>query len=375
MIFVLESASNMQLRLPELVEKNKKRLERPRNSVKYLYLIGIFIDQRRWSNKFTVSLNFSRIQLALDMMRTAQTIVLNLIFLCILFHSQGQSYSCANSNTGFLERALGEWKVATKDRIAVDEYEENNGTAIVSRSIEGCGISISFRGTYKKKPYAREAIITGLDSVRIQMVSMDSEHGGFLTYDGQLVNDTLKVTWYRNKEKGKLISMHKLYFIDTNVFDFSSFLSTDYGKTWALTHQRLFEKEPSKPTSNFFAVIVRDLDTSIDWYSKVLGFTVVNRNTLSNRGTDVANLENGKNRLELIQLETSLSPFSVLESKQKMQGLFKIGFSVDDIESYIATLRSINPDFDERVVTDPVSEKSTIVFKDPDGNRVQLFEE
>lgn len=309
------------------------------------------------------------------MIQTAQTIALNLLFLCILFHSQGQSYSCSNRNASFLEGAIGEWQVATKDRIAVGKYEENNGTARISPSIEGCGISISFRGTYKEKPYAREAIVTGFDSTRIQMVSMDSEHGGFLTYDGQLDSDTLKVTWYRNKENGKLLSMYKLYFIDANEFYFSSFLSTDYGKTWALTHQRLFERKPSKPINTFFAAIVKDLDTSIAWYSQVLGFTVVNRTTLANRGTDVANLENGKNRLELIQIETSLSPASVLESKQKMQGLFKIGFSVNDIESYIAILRSINPYFDERVVTDPVSGKSTIVFKDPDGNRIQLFEE
>lgn len=285
-----------------------------------------------------------------------------------------QTYSCANENYKFLKKALGEWEVQTRDRVAVGEYENNEGMATVVPSIEGCGISISFRGIYKGKDYSRIATITGLDSTRVQMVAMDSEHGGFSTYEGQIEDEQLEVKWFREKEVGRLETKYLLSFINESEFEFSSYLSND-GETWALTHQRNFKKILARPQACFIALIVKDLDASIKWYSELLGFTVVNQNNLESRGIFMANLASGKNRLELIQIDSSVSSDELLEPKQKMQGFFKAGFLVKALEPYIAQLKDWDPNFNESIVSDPVSGQKMIVFKDPDGNRIQLFEE
>lgn len=174
------------------------------------------------------------------------TSILCLVFLCVSARSiHAQEFTCRNSNYDFLKRAIGSWSTQTRDRVAVGEYEANEGAATIESSIQGCSIQISFSGTFRGKPYARETIIAGLDSVRIQMVSMDSEHGGFLTYEGQIKNETLEVKWFRNKEKGKLQSKYIMHFKSDQAFNFSSFLSTDYGKTWDLTHERIFSRKSS----------------------------------------------------------------------------------------------------------------------------------
>ena len=104
------------------------------------------------------------------------------------------------------------------------------------------GIKETFRGTYKNKTYAREVVITGLDSINAQMISLDSEHGSFSIFEGQLKNNKMTTYWYRNKDKKKLQSKYILSFKDSNNFEFSSFLSQDYGRSWALTHKRIYHK-------------------------------------------------------------------------------------------------------------------------------------
>lgn len=150
-------------------------------------------------------------------------------------------YTCANANYEFLSQALGQWDVETKDRIRPGEYESNSGKAIIQPSIEGCGITISYRGTYKSRPYAREVNITGQES-SVQMVTLDSEHGTYSLLEGYVDNGVLEVTWFRNKEVGKLRSKYVMTFIDQDTFEFSSFLSTDYSETWTLTHERIYTR-------------------------------------------------------------------------------------------------------------------------------------
>lgn len=299
--------------------------------------------------------------------------------LAILFHAIGQDFSCKNGNYEFLAPAIGDWEVATKDRIAVGEYEENIGTATVRNAIEGCGISISFRGTYKGNPYARESIITGHNN-GVQMVAMDSEHGKFSTYDGTINDQKLEMKWYRNKEVGKLQSKYVLQFENEDAFTFSSFLSTDYGESWALTHERIFKrKQPSqKPVPTFLALIVSDIDQSIEWYDKVLGFELVNKNVMEERGLKMANLKAGKSRLELIEMNASIPQHKVLSDlppKTKLQGFFKFGFESSNLAQVVKKLQLLDPQFNETIVKDPMTGKDMIVFKDPDGNRIQLFEE
>lgn len=153
------------------------------------------------------------------------------------------TFTCTNQGYTLLNGVIGHWKVQTKDRTAPGVYQKNSGNAIISAGIPGCSISISYRGKYRDKAYAREVNLIALDSIHYQMVAMDSEHGTYSFLEGAMDNDQLILHWFRNKAIGKLRSKYELTVTNANTFEFSSYLSTDFGENWALTHQRIYRRE------------------------------------------------------------------------------------------------------------------------------------
>ena len=127
--------------------------------------------------------------------------------------------------------------------------------------------------------------------------------------------------------------------------------------------------------TNFIAIIVSDMDTSLKWYQDELGFQTVDFNDVPERGLKQANLSAGSNRLELIYLESLVKTDST-ENKARTSlqlGLFKIGFNVSNFDQFLQNNLDINAE-DERIVVDSQTNKRMIIIKDPDGNRIQLFE-
>lgn len=158
-------------------------------------------------------------------------------------YSQDQNYTCDNAVYETLSKKIGVWHVKTKDRISPGVYETNNGISNITSLINGCSIRESFRGNYKNKKYAREVFITGKDSTSVQMSVLDSEHNKFSILNGNLKDNQIIVYWFRNNERKKLQSKYILTTQNLDEFEFSSYLSTDYGKNWALTHQRIYNRK------------------------------------------------------------------------------------------------------------------------------------
>lgn len=131
------------------------------------------------------------------------------------------------------------------------------------------------------------------------------------------------------------------------------------------------------PKPYFTAIIVSDIDASIQWYSDTLGFKVLNQTRDEVRGFKQANLTRGDVHIELIALKTAITPEAVLSErpdKKQIGGYFKIGFRVSDFDRWMAFLTQAGVKFHGDVVRDPSSGKKMIIIKDPDGNRIQLFE-
>ena len=140
-----------------------------------------------------------------------------------------------------------------------------------------------------------------------------------------------------------------------------------YGKTKSLP----------KPEAQVSAIIVTDIEASIDWYVTSFGFEILNKIISEKRGFKQANLKSGTILIELIELKTSLSQTEVLKNhpkKTKIDGFFKFGFLVSDFENWVTHLKQLKVEFYGSVVIDPVSKKRMLLLKDPDGNRIQLFE-
>lgn len=153
------------------------------------------------------------------------------------------AFTCANDGFLLLEQILGTWKVKTRDRTSPGKYEDNTGAATISPSIHGCSISIRFLGSFKGKSYARATELVALDNMHLQMLALDSEHGAYTKLEGEVKEEYMEFFWYRDKEKKRLQSKYILRIVSKDNFEFSSFLSTDYGKSWALTHQREFSRK------------------------------------------------------------------------------------------------------------------------------------
>ena len=94
-------------------------------------------------------------------------------------------------------------------------------------------------------------------------------------------------------------------------------------------------------------------------------------------GFKQANLKRGNILLEFIELKSAVSPKDVVtdyNSKTRMLGFFKTGFLVSDFAGWVAHLQNANVNFQGKVVTDELSGKKMVIVKDPDGNRIQIFE-
>lgn len=163
-------------------------------------------------------------------------------FLSLLLIAQTNEFTCQSPGGEWLSQLVGSWEVTTKDRTSPGNYQSNAGRSLITPLIDGCGIKESFRGTFRDNNYGREVSIFAVDSVTVAMTALDSEHGSFSNFEGTIDGNQMTVLWYRNKEVGRLRSKYMLTIENSDSFEFSSFLSTDHGETWALTHERKYQK-------------------------------------------------------------------------------------------------------------------------------------
>ena len=127
----------------------------------------------------------------------------------------------------------------------------------------------------------------------------------------------------------------------------------------------------------FSAIIVRDMEVSVTWYADKLGFEVINNNENAEMGFKQSNLKLGNVLIELISLTSAVDPEKAVSdhsSKTRLIGFFKFGFRVSDFDTWITHLKVKDVSFHGSVVNDPVSGKRMVIIKDPDGNRIQIFE-
>ena len=129
--------------------------------------------------------------------------------------------------------------------------------------------------------------------------------------------------------------------------------------------------------AHFSAMIVTNIDTSINWYTDVLGFEVLNLVVSKERGFRQSNLKKDAIAIELIELDSAISIKDVAPnytSKTRVKGFFKTGFLVSDFDKWMSHLNKKEVNFHGSVVTDESNGKRMVIIKDPDGNRIQIFE-
>ena len=135
------------------------------------------------------------------------------------------------------------------------------------------------------------------------------------------------------------------------------------------------QPELPAPEACCSAIIVGDLESASKWYAEALNFKAVSQFNNADRGIAIANMQQGTMRLELIEIANATKPDSMNSKNNRLQGLFKFGIRVKEFDPWIDHLNSYVPNIMSQVVTDPVTKKRMVVIRDPEGNRLQIFEE
>ncbi|HWN88664.1 MAG TPA: VOC family protein [Chitinophagaceae bacterium] len=126
--------------------------------------------------------------------------------------------------------------------------------------------------------------------------------------------------------------------------------------------------------SYFSALIVKNIDSSVNWYQSVLGLKT-RFLPGTPQGIRVAIMESPQIVLEVIENNAWLDPKEFLKGKPegtRLQGYFKIGFKVIAMDSFIEHLNKLNIPI-PRIYKDE-SGKRNFLVEDPDKNLVQFFE-
>ncbi|MDH6116718.1 catechol 2,3-dioxygenase-like lactoylglutathione lyase family enzyme [Kitasatospora sp. GAS204A] len=89
-------------------------------------------------------------------------------------------------------------------------------------------------------------------------------------------------------------------------------------------------------------LVVADIDRAIDWYQRILGFALVNRLDMPERGERVAFLGSGTLRLELAERTGSASLRRADPPEHgSVQGPSHLSFYVDDLEAVLERLAAL----------------------------------
>ena len=127
----------------------------------------------------------------------------------------------------------------------------------------------------------------------------------------------------------------------------------------------------------FFAVSVSDLEASTLWYARVFGTETV-REVTSRDGRGRARVTvAGDLIVELIAYEGSIGAEDALPEGQHrfaLRGIVKTGLFVSDADSAHSLLTANGLDVDDSVGMDERIDARTFVLRDPDDNRLQVFQ-
>ena len=113
--------------------------------------------------------------------------------------------------------------------------------------------------------------------------------------------------------------------------------------------------------------MVDDVDDSVAFYTKQLGF-----NVLSSAPPAFADVARGNLRLLLAGPQSSAGRPMPDGRKPGPGGWNRIHFIVDDIESEVGRLRDVGVTFRNDIVTGPGGKQ--ILLEDPSGNVIELFQ-
>ena len=130
-------------------------------------------------------------------------------------------------------------------------------------------------------------------------------------------------------------------------------------------------------TIHHFGLVVSDLDASLEWYGKRLGFTLEARWDVAGAGLRFAHARSGDVRFEFMERagaapgpDEAKDVFGALETR----GAKHVGLACEDVEAARASLKAegVEVIFGPNEV--PQVRVRNLFLRDPDGNQIELVE-
>lgn len=132
-----------------------------------------------------------------------------------------------------------------------------------------------------------------------------------------------------------------------------------------------------EPAPFFSAISVADLERSVEWYTRVLGFEIRREASVPARSIEITLLERSDALLELVEIGDA-RPLSELapeiSRRQFVHGVYKIGFLVEDLDQLIEHLTTLDIPLRSDPIEEPDGGLRSLQVTDPDGTIVQIFE-
>ena len=135
------------------------------------------------------------------------------------------------------------------------------------------------------------------------------------------------------------------------------------------------DAKPFEQVPYFTAVIVKNVDSAAEWYQSVFELKLNKNIDDPQNGFRVRILESPHFVVELIENKSWLDPNKILKDQPegtRIEGFFKIGFKVSDMDACIARLKNLKISVG-RIYTD-ADKKRNFLITDLDGNLIQFFE-
>jgi hypothetical protein len=179
----------------------------------------------------------------IDSARTYTIRKLTLMYLLaavITSHAQHLSHEMLKP----LEVLLGDWNVDANMRLSkTGPWEKTKATSHFKKSVGESIFEEEYAGTKEGRVFTfRTWLANDNRSKRYQRVSVDSDHGVLVLYEGLLQNDTLTLLTQMQMPQYTLHLRVQYLFISNDKFMAESSRSTDGAKTWDTTSQLTYHR-------------------------------------------------------------------------------------------------------------------------------------
>ena len=122
----------------------------------------------------------------------------------------------------------------------------------------------------------------------------------------------------------------------------------------------------------FFALSVADAAAEARWYQEVLGLKVQRDFRPPGTAIHVVLLKSDALMIELLQ-HPEAKPLTQAPDRFLVHGIFKVGFSVPDLDATVQALKAKGVVFIYEITKDPATGLRFAICKDREGNEIQIF--